>query len=165
MKNNKTVAIVPGSFDPITNGHINIAMRAAKEFDIVYLAVMVNDAKKYTFSIEERKLIAKAALDGIENIEVICSTGMLWRLAEELSADAIVKGYRNQTDYDYEMNMANYNSEHYPNARTILLKSDASLCDISSTLVREKILNGEDISNYVPPKAVKVIKDILRDFT
>ena len=101
MKDGKTVAIVPGSFDPITYGHIDIATRAAELYDKVYLAAMINDQKKYTFSIEERERIARAALCDIPNISVISSSGMLWKLAEELSADAIVKGYRNQTDYDY----------------------------------------------------------------
>ena len=92
----KGVAIVPGSFDPITNGHIDIVKRAAELYEKVYLAVMINAEKSYMFSIDERKDIAKAALRGFEGVEVISSEGYLWKLAEELSAVAIVKGVRNE---------------------------------------------------------------------
>ena len=138
MIDEKTVAIVPGSFDPITYGHIDIAKRAAKDYDIVYLAVMINDQKRYLFTLQEREEIARLALSGIENITVISSDGMLWKLAEELGADAIVKGYRNNVDYEYEMKMAEFNSRHNPKARTVLLKADQSLTTLSSTLLREK---------------------------
>ncbi len=165
MKKEKTIAIVPGSFDPITYGHINIAKRAAKMYDKVYLAVMINTAKDYMFSIDERKNIAKTALEDTKNIEVISSTGMLWMLAEELGAVAIVKGYRNKIDYDYEMNMASYNEKHYPNAKTVLLQADEDLSWLSSTIVKEKIRNGDTIDDCLPPKAVKLLKDISHKFS
>ncbi len=161
MKDNKTVAIVPGSFDPITYGHIDIVKRAAELYDTVYLAVMINDQKKYLFSMEERKQIALAALDGMYNVSIISSEGMLWQLAGELCADAIVKGYRNNTDYEYEQKMASFNQEHYPKAQTVLLKADDTLALLSSTKVREKIFNGEDIDDLMPAKAVELVKKIL----
>ena len=162
MIDEKTVAIVPGSFDPITYGHIDIAKRAAKDYDIVYLAVMINDQKRYLFTLQEREEIARLALSGIENITVISSDGMLWKLAEELGADAIVKGYRNNVDYEYEMKMAEFNSSHNPKARTILLKADQSLTTLSSTLLREKIAKSESIDAYLPKPAADKIIDILK---
>lgn len=165
MKDGKTVAIVPGSFDPITYGHIDIVKRAAELYDTVYLAVMINDTKKYLFNIEEREEIARLALDGISNVCVISSTGMLWKLAESLCADAIVKGYRNETDYEYEMKMADFNHEHYPNAETVLLKANDGLEQVSSTEVRKKIASGEDISEFLPPDAAERIKYILSKFS
>jgi len=154
---NKKIAIVPGSFDPITLGHLDIVKRAAKEYDSVYLAVMINSSKKYLFTIEQRTEIAKAAAIDLPNVKVISSEGMLWKLAQDLDADAIVKGYRNQADYDYELEMANFNEEHFPKAKTVLLKADEGLATLSSTMIREKLANGEDISSYLPQKALDLV--------
>lgn len=162
--NNKKIAIVPGSFDPITNGHIDIAVRAAREYDKVYFAVMINRDKSYLFSLEERVKIAQAALSEYENIEVISSEGMLWELAQSLSADAIVKGYRNDKDLEYEKAMAEFNEEHYPNAKTVLLKSDEELSEISSTAVRDCLKEGKDISKYLPNSAIQVINSLSKKF-
>ena len=101
----KRIAIVPGSFDPITNGHIDIVKRAAAEYDTVYLAVMINAEKKYLFNIEQRTEIARAAMRELENVKVISSEGMLWQLAQKLNADAIVKGYRNQKDLSHQLSL------------------------------------------------------------
>ncbi len=163
MKDNKTVAIVPGSFDPITYGHIDIVKRAARLYDTVYLAVMINDRKQYLFSIDERREIATAALENIGNVRVISSDGMLWQLARDMSADALVKGYRNGADYEYEQKMAQFNFEHCKEARTVLLKADAALTMLSSSVVREKIANGEDIDKFMPPKAAELVKKILAE--
>ena len=161
MKDNKKIAIVPGSFDPITNGHINLVKRALKTHDLVYLAVMINSSKKYMFTLEERESIAKASLEGIEKVVVISSDGMLWELAKELSADSIVKGYRNEIDLKYEQEMAKFNEEHYPNAKTVLLKAEEELTELSSTKIREFILKGNDISQYLPSSAINELKKII----
>ena len=99
MSNKTTVAIVPGSFDPITNGHIFVINEAAKRYDKVFVAVMINSDKEYMFTLDERKSIAVAAVRNISNVEVIASNGWLYELANSLNADAIVKGYRNNTDW------------------------------------------------------------------
>ncbi len=161
MKDGKTIAVVPGSFDPITYGHINIVKRAVELYDEVYLAVMINDRKKYLFTLEEREQIARLALKDISNVSVISSSGMLWKLAEELCADAIVKGYRNQTDYDYEMRMAEFNREHNPNAKTVLLKADEQLEEVSSTEVRRAISENSALNKYLPEIAAAEIQKIL----
>ena len=165
MKMNKTVALVPGSFDPITYGHIDIIRRASERYDKVYVAVMINDQKQYMLTIDQREHIARIALSDIPNVEVISSTGMLWELAQSLDAVAIVKGYRNQTDYDYEIKMAEYNAERNPKAKTVLLKANDSLDSLSSTLVRQKILNGENIDGLLPPTAISELKVILNKFS
>ena len=161
MKENKGIAIVPGSFDPITNGHIDIVKRALELYDKVYLAVMINPSKNYMFTLDQRKKIAKAALEGLQNVEVISSEGMLWELALSLDACAIVKGYRNQVDLEYENKMAEFNSSHNPKAKTILLKANESLKEISSTTAREMIVNGQSLEEYIPASAVKEIQKIL----
>ncbi len=159
----KGVAVVPGSFDPITNGHINIVRRAAALYDKVYLAVMINSEKSYMFSLEERKRIAERALEGIPNVSVISSEGYLWKLAEDLNAVAIVKGVRNEVDRAYELKMAEYNAERNPVAKTVLLECESGLGELNSTVVREKILKGEDISPYLPDSAVEEINKIRAD--
>ena len=161
MKKNTGIAIVPGSFDPITNGHVDIIKRAAETYDSVVVAVMINSNKSYMFSIEERTQIASAAVSDIEGVRVISSKGMLWELAKELGAIAIVKGVRNKKDLEYEREMAEYNSARYPKAETLLLQADNTLTDLSSTLVREMIEKGQPLCGIVPEKAIEEINKII----
>ncbi len=161
MVNNKTVAIVPGSFDPITFGHIDIIKRAAQMYDTVFVAVMINDQKKYLFSIEERERIACLAVEDIPNVSVISSSGMLWELARDLDAVALVKGYRNDVDYQYEQKMAEYNATYNPKAKTVLLQANDKLENLSSTVVRKKLADGQTIDGLMPTKAMDEVKKIL----
>lgn len=154
------IAVVPGSFDPITNGHLYIIKKAAELYDKVYVAVMINDKKKYMFTLEERKMIAESAVEGIDRVEVISSSGWLWELAKSLGACAIVKGYRNEEDLRYEQEMAEFNEARYPEAKTVLLKANDSLAALSSTLIREKIRKNESLDAYLPETAIKRIKEI-----
>ena len=154
------IAVVPGSFDPMTNGHISIVKRALELYDRVFVAVMINDKKKYMFSLEEREAIAKACLNGMNNVSVISSRDWLWHLCSELDACAIVKGYRNEEDLKYENEMAKFNKEHYPKADTVLIKADESMTDLSSTLIRQKILSGESLNEYLPTQAIEIINTI-----
>ena len=154
------IAVVPGSFDPITNGHIDVIRRATELYDKVFVAVMINDQKNYRFTLEEREAIARAALEGIERVEVISSRGWLWELAKNLGACAIVKGYRNETDLEYEQKMAEFNKEHNPDAETVLLKASDGLETLSSTVVRERMLNDEQIDGLLPEKAIELIKKL-----
>ena len=158
----KDIAIVPGSFDPITNGHLFIINKAAKKYKTVYVAVMINAEKKYMFDIQARKAIAEAATKNLTNVKVIMSEDWLWKLAAELKADAIVKGYRNDKDFEYEQNMKKFNEEHAPNTKTVLIKTDPKLTDLSSTLIREKISKGESLEGFLPEDAIKTIQKILK---
>ena len=154
------IAVVPGSFDPITNGHIDVICRATELYDKVFVAVMINDQKNYRFTLEEREAIARAALEGLERVEVISSRGWLWELAKSLGACAIVKGYRNETDLEYEQKMAEFNKAHNPYAETVLLKASDGLETLSSTVVRERMLNDEQIDGLIPEKAIELIKKL-----
>ena len=120
---------------------------------------MINEQKKYLFSIEERKSIALEAVKSIPNAIVISSTGMLWSLAKELSADAIVKGYRNDRDLEWERYQAEYNMKH-GGYETELIKCDDAYECISSTLVRERLLNGDDASELLPESVLEYIKSL-----
>ena len=157
------VAIVPGSFDPITNGHVDVVRRAAEMSEKVFVAVMINDQKKYLFSLDERTEIAVAACDGLSGVEVRSSSGMLWELARDLSADAIIKGVRNETDREYELAMAKYNAEHYPSALTVLLEASEGLSDVSSTLVRGAIERAENLGKYMPAAAAELAEKIIKN--
>ena len=163
MDKEKTVAIVPGSFDPITNGHIFIINEAAKQYDKVFVAVMINANKEYEFTLEQRKDIAVAATKNISGVDVIASDGWLYDLANSLNADAIVKGYRNDVDLEYENKMAEFNRQYAPNTKTVLIKSPLELTTLSSTAVREKMKNKCDISDFLPQDAIEVISKILNE--
>lgn len=160
--NGTRIAIVPGSFDPMTLGHLDIIRRAARLFDLVVVAIMINPDKadKAMFSFEEKKKIAELTCLGIENVTIITSDGMLWELAQSLGACAIVKGIRNEADLVYEQEMAVYNHEHYPLAETLYLQSYGEMSHISSSLVRKKILNGELPLDMLAPKAMEYIMPI-----
>ena len=164
------IALVPGSFDPITLGHVNIIERAARMFDKVYVAVMINDSakydsslssKKYMFSMEERLEIARLSLSHIENVEVIARTGMLIDLVDEINATAIVKGIRNAADLEYEMIHAKWNKAHNDRAETLFLPADESLMSVSSTRVRELIdaKAYDSLHGVISDKALEYIKN------
>ena len=156
MSKKEKIAIVPGSFDPITFGHIYVIKEALKKFDTVYVAVMINKEKNYMFSLDERKRIVEAALS-TDSVKVISSEGWLWELAVELNATGIVKGYRNDSDLAYELEMASFNEKYAPNSKTVLIKTDSTFEKISSTLVREKIMNNESLKEFVPEGAIREI--------
>ena len=146
------IALIPGSFDPITLGHVNIIERAAKMFDKVVVAVMINDSakyheglssKQYMFSMGERLEIARLSVSHIENVEVIASAGLLIDLFDEINATAIVKGVRNSADLEYEMIHAKWNKAHNNRAETLFLPADESLTSVSSTKVRELIRSND----------------------
>lgn len=164
------VALIPGSYDPITLGHVNVIERAAKIADKVYVAVMNNDSAKhssvlrsktYMFSMDERVELAKRSLSHIENVEVVSSCGMLIDLFDELSADVIIKGIRSSADLEYEMIHAKWNKEHNPRLETLFLPADDSLASISSTLVREYVKKGEFglLEGIISPEAIDFLQN------
>ena len=154
------IAVIPGSFDPMTTGHINIIERASKLFDKVFVAVMINSSKQYLFSQEQRTEIARLSCAHLENVEVIFDDGMLWELALRLDACAIVKGIRDDKDYHYEFEMAQFNALKNPDAQTVFLPCDEGAREISSTVVRERLARGENISDIVSDAALEYIKSI-----
>ena len=160
MQKREGIALVPGRFDPITLGHLDIIRRASEIYEHVIVAVMINPEKRYRFTIEERKEIAVSAVEDLPNVKVISSEGMLWRLAEDLGATAIVKGVRNEIDRAYELAMAEYNNARCE-AVTVLWESSPELEEISSTRVRECLERGESFCGYLPTGAIQVIEKII----
>ena len=146
------IALIPGSFDPITLGHVNIIERAARMFDKVFVAVMINDSakydktlssKNYMFDMETRLTLASLSVAHIENVEAIARSGMLIDLCDELNVTAIVKGIRDAKDLEYEMIHAKWNREHNERAEALFLLADESFLSVSSTFVREMLERGE----------------------
>ena len=159
-------ALIPGSFDPITLGHMDVIARAAAKFDRVVVAVMTNDMHKYVpgapqkhymFSETERTELVRLGCAHLSNVEVISATGMLIDLVDRLQADVIIKGVRNQADFAYEQEHALYNRAHNPCAETLYLPADPAFDGISSTLAREKLRAGDDLTALLPEAVIQWI--------
>ena len=148
MKNK--IAIYPGSFDPITLGHLDIIHRAAKLFDKLIVVVMVNPAKKCSFSPEERVELIKKSIGDLDNVTVEFSDGLLAEYAKEKNAGAIIKGLRALSDFEYEFQMALTNSKLNPEVETLFLTTKAENMYLSSSVVRSVASVGGDISSFVP---------------
>ena len=146
---NKTV-ICPGSFDPVTLGHLDIITRAAKMFDRVIVAVLVNSAKTPTFSTEERIELLREAVGGLENVEIVSFKGLLAEYCKKCGVGTIVKGLRAVSDFEYEFQMALANKKLNPELETVFLAADADSTFLSSSMVREIASMGGDFSNFVP---------------
>jgi pantetheine-phosphate adenylyltransferase len=154
-------AVCPGSFDPVTLGHIDIIRRAAKMFDRVIVAVMTNPGKHPSFTPEERVEMLKVALREIPNVEVECFHGLLADYTRARGAVAIVKGLRAVTDFEYEFQMALTNKKLNPEVETVFLTTDAEFMYLSSSIVKQIASFGGDISGFVSPENLKRIKERL----
>ena len=151
--------ICPGSFDPVTRGHIDIIRRAAKTFDKVIVAVFVNRDKVPCFTIEERIHFLNKALDGIDNVEVDSCEGLLANYARERGAIAVVKGLRAMSDFEYEFQMALTNKMLNHELETLFFSSSAENMYVSSSVVKSVASFGGDIREFVP----ECIHDDIRD--
>ncbi len=154
----KKIAVCPGSFDPVTLGHVDIARRAAKLFGACRVVVMNNREKEYLFSLEERFHLCRLAFSEDENITVDCSEGMLYEYLATLDEPVLVKGVRNETDYLYEKNMAQFNFAH-SGVETLYLDASEKFEMLSATQVREKIAKKEDLSGDLPTEVVKFLRN------
>lgn len=144
-------AVYPGSFDPVTYGHIDIIRRASKIFDKLVVAVMVNMDKKPWFSIEERTALLKKAVGDIENVEIVgFEGGLLVDFAAKHNAEVIIKGLRAVSDFEYEFQQALTNSKLNPGIETLFLTTSSENMYLSSSIVKHVGILGGDISPFVP---------------
>lgn len=152
-----SIAVYPGSFDPITLGHLNIIKRASRIFDEVYVAVMVNSAKQPMFTLEERMEFISRTVGRFGNVHVDCSDKLLVDYCKSVGSKLIVKGLRAVSDFEMEFQMAHANKKIAPEIETVFLTSSEKYTYLSSTIVKEMARYNADLSQFVP-------REIIDDF-
>ncbi|MGN0678745.1 MAG: pantetheine-phosphate adenylyltransferase [Oscillospiraceae bacterium] len=156
-------AIYPGSFDPVTNGHLDIIKRSAKMFDKLIVVVLINPLKTYSFSIPERRELLMRATADIPNIEIDSYDGLLADYFNQRSdVDVIVKGLRATSDFEYEFQMAHTNKDLNPRAETVFIPASLGTTFVSSSMVKQVAMFGGDLSKYVPAVIHETISEKLK---
>ena len=150
------LAIYPGTFDPITNGHLDIVQRASHIFDEIVICIAENVAKTPLFTIEERSELALSSVAGRDHISV---EGLLAEYARMHHATAIIRGLRAVKDFEYEFQMALMNKSLYPEVETIFLMPSERFTYVNSSIVREVARLGGDVTSYVPPNVAAALKE------
>lgn len=158
-----TTALYPGSFDPVTNGHLDIAKRAAKLFDEVVMAVYsIPDNKKLLFTTEERIALVKESLNGYSNIRVVGYSGLTVDFAREINAQVMIRGLRMVSDFEREFEMALMNKKLAPDIELVTLMSSLEHQFLSSSLLKEAVKLGGDPDSFVPPHVGEALIKRLR---
>ena len=147
-------AIYPGSFDPVTLGHLNVIKRAAQAFDKLIVSVMVNSSKQGLFTPEERVELIRRVTRNLRNVEVECSSELLADYARRKGSRVVVKGLRAVSDYEKEVQMAIINRKLYPNLDTFFIPSSEKYTYLSSSVVKEMARYGADLSDFVPREII-----------
>ena len=151
--------IMPGSYDPVTLGHVDMIRRVAEREDEVYVVIFTNPKKEYTFSLEDRVAMLMLATEELDNVIVSYSLGYVVDYMREHGIDRIVKGYRNDADLEWERVQAEYNLAH-GGYETELIRSAEEYLHVSSTLVRERLRRGESVGGLLPEGVTEYIKNI-----
>lgn len=155
----RRIALFPGSFDPVTNGHLNTIKKASRLFDELVVGVFTNTTKKTLFTPIERQNFIAEEVKELENVSVrLCDNDLTIRIAEELGADYLVRGIRNQLDYEYEKSIAVLNKHLSSHIETIFLISDEEYNHISSSMVKEIAKFQGNITDFVPEKVNDALK-------
>lgn len=157
---NKRICMFPGSFDPVTNGHMDIICRAARLFDEVIVAVMINPDKKGCFTREKRVDMLQKACTALPNVRIVSSDGLTAQLANEMGVCALVRGVRNLQDFESESDMAHINGMLVEGLETVFLPASVNKSDISSSFVRQLASFGADISTFVPAEVLEDITSV-----
>ncbi len=158
----KRIAVYPGSFDPVTFGHLDIIKRASEMVDELIVAVLVNKAKTPLFSADERVKMLRTVTKDIGNVRVESFSGLSVDFARKEGAEFLVRGLRAITDFEYELQMAQTNRIMAPDVDTIFLTTNLKFAYLSSTTVREVASYGGDISRFVPPEIAKAVEEKYR---
>jgi len=154
------IGLFPGSFDPVTNGHLDIILRAKVLFDKLIVAVAVNDSKTSSamFTLKERQKLLEEVCKGIPKVEIICFEGLLLEAVKKYKAVSVVRGLRAISDFEYEFQMAMMNREIRADYETVFLMSSHSYSFVSSRMIKELVKFGGDVSPFVPPAVQKELK-------
>jgi pantetheine-phosphate adenylyltransferase len=150
--------IYPGSFDPVTNGHLDVLQRAAKLFDHVTVAVALSTTKTTLFSAEQRVAFIQANVRKLANVEVVSFDGLLVEFARQQKANAIIRGLRALSDFEFEFNMALMNRHLEPEVETIFVMPNEAYSYTSSSLVKQIAKLGGDVNHFVPANVAKALK-------
>ena len=153
----KTIAIYPGSFDPITNGHVDLIHRACKLFDKVIIAIAQNANKDSFLSIDQRVKVVETAIEPLTNTRVLSFDSLLVDFAREHNAQIIIRGLRAVSDFDYEFQLSGMNKRLNPAIETLFMTPSEEFANISSSLVREILFLGGDISQFVPESVQTIL--------
>lgn len=151
-------AVYPGSFDPCTNGHLDVIKRAAKLFDRVVVAVLINNSKNPVFSVKEREEMLKTVTAEFKNVEVRSFSGLLVDFMKEMNSQVIIKGIRAVSDFEYEFQMALTNQALYEELETVFLHTSKEYMFLSSSIVKEIARYGGSLKGLVPSSLIPVIK-------
>jgi len=158
----KRVAVYPASFDPITNGHLDLIDRAARLFDEVVVAVAVNiDKSGGTFSLEERIALVREATSGVPNVRIDVISGLLVDYVRGIGAHIVIRGLRALADFEYEFEMALMNHHMFPQLETVFLMTSERWFYVSASRMRELVRFGADVSEFVPLSVAKKLKEKL----
>ena len=157
------IAIYPGSFDPISNGHLDIIKRASKIFDKLIILVSLNPKKKYILTDEERVDVVQRSCENLPNVEVVASKSLVLKFAKKVNACAIIRGVRNHKDFDTEMELFQFNHTIDNNIETFLLFPSANNLFLSSSKIKELIMFDSDITPYVPLQVKEDVEKILKE--
>ncbi len=158
------IAIYPGSFDPVTNGHLDIIKRCSKKFSKVIVSVLDNRSKNNMFTVEERKVLLEKVTEDMDNVEIDSFSGLLVDYVKEKDVSVVVRGLRAVSDFEYEMQMALINKSLYNDLETFFLISSNQYSFLSSSIVKEVASFNGDISALVPIVVEQAIKQKLRGY-
>jgi pantetheine-phosphate adenylyltransferase len=157
--NRTRTAVYPGSFDPITNGHLDVIQRAARLFDRVIVAVAINDSKSPLFTMHQRKELTIRSVEHLPNVEVDTFTGLLVDYVASKGGEAVIRGLRAVSDFEFEFQLALMNRKLSDRVETIFMMPKESYTFISSRMIKEVARLGGDVSSFVPPHVQSALKN------
>ncbi len=161
MTSEGTIALFPASFDPVTNGHLDVAQRALRLFPRLVLAVAVNVAKEGTFSAEERVALVETVTADTPGVTVTAFEGLTVDFAREIGASVVIRGVRAMSDFEYEFEMALMNKHLSPQLETIFMMPSQQYLYVSSSRLKELVRFGRDVQEFVPPLVAKRLRERL----
>ena len=156
-----TVALFPASFDPLTNGHLDIVHRSLRVFDELVVAIAINLDKRTTFSLEERLAMLEAVVGGEPGVRITSFAGLTVDFARETGADVVIRGVRAMSDFEYEFEMALMNKHLFPDVETVFLMASQQYLYVSSSRLKELVRLGRDVAEFVPPVVAKRLREKL----